>query len=85
MESVVAKIKDFDWWEVYEQVNELIQERRTQYALVGGVVVALVAKRLLSRSKYNLPPGPRELPLIGNMISKYIVYYSVDETWWLCW
>ena len=79
MESVVAKVKELDWWEAYEQVKELLQERRTQYALVGGVVVALVAKRLLSSSKYNLPPGPRGLPLLGNMIGKYIVYvyYSV--------
>ena len=71
MASVVAKIQDMDWWEVYEQVKELLQERRAQYALVGGVVVALLAKRLLSRSKYNLPPGPRGLPLIGNMIGMF--------------
>ena len=70
MESLVAKVKDLDWWQVYEQVKDLLKERLTQYALVGGVVVTLVAKQLLSRSKYNLPPGPRGLPLLGNMIGK---------------
>ena len=70
MGSLLAKMQDMDWWQVYEQVKDSLQERNTQYALVGGVVVALIAKRLLSRSKYNLPPGPRGLPLLGNIICK---------------
>ena len=67
MSVVLDKLQTLDW----EQIVELLKQRNVQYGLLAGLVGVYVLRRMLRKSKYNMPPGPRGLPLLGNLLSKY--------------
>ena len=68
MSVVLDKLQALDW----EQIVELLKQRNVQYGLLAGLVGVYVLRRMLRKPKYNLPPGPRGLPLLGNLMSKTV-------------
>ena len=66
MSIIMDKLPALDW----EQIAQLLQERNVQYGVLAGLVGVYVLRRMLRKPKYNMPPGPRGLPLLGNLMSK---------------
>ena len=68
------KLQALDW----EQIVELLKQRNVQYGLLAGLVGVYVLRRMLRKPKYNLPPGPRGLPLVGNLMSESMPFRSLS-------
>ena len=73
MSIILDKLQALDW----EQIAELLKQRNVQYGLLAGLVGVYVLRRMLRKPKYNLPPGPRGLPLVGNLMSESMPFLSV--------
>ena len=76
MSLISEKLQSSDW----EHIQELLQDIRVQCGLLAGLVGVYLLRRALRTPKYNMPPGPWSLPLLGNLLSKYELIYSEPQT-----
>ena len=75
--DVTGYIRDLD----LDKLKHLdLGDRRVQVAIGTAVVtgiVSLYAIRQFTKKRYNLPPGPRPWPIVGNMLC---TLYPIDKS-----
>ena len=51
------------------------QQAQVGLSILGALGGILMLRKLLKK-KYRLPPGPRSYPLVGSLLSKWIILYG---------